>query len=768
MKRCRASRPNSGASSTSAPTPSARWPRAWPPHAPTSRRPQRDPATVTRLFDIVSEALPADQAGRTGITVYDTAERPLAWAGRVLDLAKERISGPSTLFVAPGALGPRLVRVEPVVDPGRPGARAATVVVEQSLSGLQPTAGLASGVAVVSTSLVPVSIRTEFESPASPGGDDGADNATFQIPSPTGGLLVEARVSRAALSQARARWRARTWAASGFVTVLALLLCAGPLLDVRRRTRTARVFLAASAAIAVILLVSRSALLWIVSPVAGPQPFGSPANVLLTALAAAALVALAADMLARRRAARPRPRLWLRDDPHAIGDYRVAAAYVLTGAIAAAALAAYERFLQEVVARTNLDVVHFSLHPFSVQGLAVGFGLVLLHAAVLWSAAMPAHAAGVFWRRPRRWHLRATAAIGWLAGAAAAVALIHARVQSIPLLPWLVALAACGACAAAFERVSRRSRRASQASRLVALFVALAVPALAMYPSLFFLATAAKERLIATTYAPQAHEPAPGSAGSPLPGARADRCPAQPRRIRLGPFRVRADDRSRVRRLVEHGARHVPPDIVGRAVRRRRRAGEPVRATSRSTRRPATRPRGATGKSSKRCCPSAPPSATSRRPARASAKSGVIRGAIVVRVMLDYRTLPFISSQNPYLESLRPERPARLGGPAGQRRRVWRLRVEPRADRTSRAPASGRCPTTRSRGRSPRASRFWTTLVRDDERFRVYLTNDRGGIYALGYPVADLVRSSREPRGARGPRRSAVRRAGRLARRCSP
>ena len=78
---------------------------------------QRDPATATQLFDVVSEALPAEQAGRTGITVYDTAGRPLAWAGRVLDLAKERIGGPAALFVAPGALGPRLVRVEPVVDP---------------------------------------------------------------------------------------------------------------------------------------------------------------------------------------------------------------------------------------------------------------------------------------------------------------------------------------------------------------------------------------------------------------------------------------------------------------------------------------------------------------------------------------------------------------------------------------------------------------------------------------------------------------------------
>ena len=169
---------------------------------------QRDAATATQLFDVLSQVLPADQAGRTGITVYDTAGRPLAWAGRVLDLAKERLGGPAALFVAPGALGPRLVRVEPVADPRRPGGRQATVVVEQSLSGLQPTTGLAAGAAVVSTSIVPVSIRTEFEGPGPP--DEGDDAARFLIPSPTGGLLVEARVSRAALAEARARWRART------------------------------------------------------------------------------------------------------------------------------------------------------------------------------------------------------------------------------------------------------------------------------------------------------------------------------------------------------------------------------------------------------------------------------------------------------------------------------------------------------------------------------------------------------------------------------
>ena len=34
---------------------------------------------------------------------------------------------------------------------------------------------------------------------------------------------------------------------------------------------------------------------------------------------------------------------------------------------------------------------------------------------------------------------------------------------------------------------------------------------------------------------------------------------------------------------------------------------------------------------------------------------------------------------------------------------------------------------------------FWATLDRDDQTFRVYFLSDRGGIYALGYPVISWV-----------------------------
>ena len=76
----------------------------------------------------------------------------------------------------------------------------------------------------------------------------------------------------------------------------------------------------------------------------------------------------------------------------------------------------------------------------------------------------------------------------------------------------------------------------------------------------------------------------------------------------------------------------------------------------------------------------------------------------------------------------------RRGRPAGQRHRVCRSTAGAARRRTCRARASGRCPTTRFRSAVASREPFWTTLARDGERFRVYLMNDRGGIYALGYP----------------------------------
>jgi signal transduction histidine kinase len=346
---------------------------------------------------------------------------------------------------------------------------------------------------------------------------------------------------------------------------------------------------------------------------------------------------------------------------------------------------------------------------------------------------MAVHAGGIFWRAPRRWDLLGTAMLGWLVGAGAAVGFINGRVDSIPLLPWCASLAACGACAAAFPRLSRRARRASQAARLVVFFAALVVPAIAMYPSLFSYATAAKEHLIATTYAPQAI--------------------SQRKNLkdRLDQTLDQIDALPALADYVAGPSTALAPTIEGafsvwsktalatyRLTSSVELYGEDGELFSRFALLPEyTTPRHQATSCNWEVFEEVLPFGAAERyvpqASRGICEHGVVRGAIVVRVMLDYRTLPFISSQNPYLESLRPQRQAAPEGSPGND-------IEFVGYGWSRAPAyvsgTGIWPLPDDAFQRAVASRdaFWTALMRDDERFRVYLINDRGGIYALGYP----------------------------------
>ena len=126
------------------------------------------------------------------------------------------------------------------------------------------------------------------------------------------------------------------------------------------------------------------------------------------------------------------------------------------------------------------------------------------------------------------------------------------------------------------------------------------------------------------------------------------------------------------------------------------------------------------------------------RIARGVCVRGRIVGSIVVRVMLDYRTLPFISSQSPYLESLRPNRQVAPEGLSGRDvefvvygwsrapifesgTRVWSL-----PDPVFQRLVASRDP-------------FWATSIATIRRSACYFLSDRGGIYALGYPVISWV-----------------------------
>jgi signal transduction histidine kinase len=692
----------------------------------TTRIAPRDQAAVKRLFDVVAAAMPddIDEAGRTGLTLDDALGAPLAWVGRVSDLPKERVQGPGTLFIAPSALGPLLIRIEPVV---RDGVRAATVVAEQSLGTLEGAPRLTEEAFLLPTTLVPVTVRARAAGATSPGRP-----FTVVIAASDGGFVLEAEVSPDDLAAARAYWRNMTWAAALCVVAITLLLLTGPLIDLRRQSREMSRFLGITALLVILIVAVRGVMYIALLPLSPPsQP--TPFDLLLTTLAMAAVVWLVVDLIERRRFARPRLPLLT---PTAGAVVAVAVAYAVAGVANGWMLWGYERLLRQVVADTDLDLLHFSLHPLSPARLAVEFALVLMHAAVIWGAAAIIRLPATLWRTPRTALWRVTAAVSWLAGAAAATAIARNAGASIPAVPLWIALLVAGASAMVLARVHGRMRRVSQSARLAVFFLALLTPAFAMYPSLLAHATEAKERRVASEFGPQA-------------------------------MSQREDLQQRLQEAVEQIDAIPALDelfrIEGAAPTDRAFAvwSRTVLATYRLTSavelygadgtlidRFAILPEYATTQYRAALCAweqpfeEVSPFGSSERHVLRTGRGVCVRGrpigSIVVRVMLDYRTLPFISPQSPYLESLRPNRQAPPEGVSGRD-------VEFAVYGWSRAPIfeSGTRVWTLPdavfqrlvESREP----FWATLDRDGETFRVYFMSDRGGIYALGYPVITTV-----------------------------
>jgi signal transduction histidine kinase len=691
------------------------------------RAASRDPLVTRTLFDDASAALGGEPEGRAGVTVYGTDGAPLAWAGRVFDLPKERLTGPAAWFVAPGANGPRLIHVQPIgerpVSP-RGAARGGAIVAEYSL----PTEGSASGppdTFVLPTSIVPVKLR-----PAVAGAPAPSRLFAFLVSSRSGSISVEADVSQIDLANARARWRDGVWASGLGVLAVTLLLWAGPLLELRRGAPDPRAFLVLTLTLATTCVAALVLLLSATQRIAQRSPSGSPWDLLLVALAALGLSAIALDLVERRRVAQPRPRL-----TPARQSERIGLRHLCAGAAAAGVLTIYEIGLRRIVTNTSLDVLHFSLHPLEAQRLAIAFGLVLLHAASIWTAVATTRAASTFVRAPRSRAARSWAVFGWILGAALVIA-IPAAAWNVPIVPLATAVGVAGGCAAVIGSVERRLRRASQAARLFTFFLALLVPALAMYPSLVAYAIDAKQGLVADIYGPEVLSQredlqrrlqqtidqidAVPSLSDYLGGAEgtaaADRAFVIWSRTDLASYRLTsavelygADGA-----LVSRFALHLPEYEYSAG---RSRTGSCAWETLFDE-------VSAFGSSERHVL----------RTSRAICERGRVLGSIVVRVMLDYRTLPFISTQSPYLQSLEPEPQPRSESVSGRdiefamygwsrapiiesRATVWTL-----PDRVfSRLIAT----------REP----FWDTLERDDARFHVYFLSDRGEIYALGYPV---------------------------------
>jgi signal transduction histidine kinase len=701
--------------------------------------PDVDADQATReLFDLAAAARDrvGEEASLVAVTIYDARGTARAWAGRPSDLPPERTTASAALFVAPSPLGLRLVYLDTIVG-GKDQGRLGSIAVEHVLTSAPPASMLLTAPAyVMPTDRASVSLRLH-ENPPRPN--------SFLLVAPDGTPLLDAAVSRTDLASARARLRRTVGSIVMAILGFTVLLLSGPLLDRRQRTRSGRRELELTVAIVAVLLAGGAVLggaFLVLRPALGgatqaARAAGSAYKLLLAGIIGAAVVATLVSASVRLRLAWRSRRRWPENDR---------ALFVVTqlvyGVVLAALLVGFERVLGRSVDPASVDLRHFSLHPWSVARLATLYGILLSHAAVLWAGALGCAMALTPWRLPRglsSWHVLAAAL--WNLPIAAVAVLASARHWAVPASAVVLGSLACTAAALVAPRLVVWYRHAPVASRILALFMAFLLPALLVYPSVHFFSERATQRLIETRYAVEAIDH-PDTLRARLKQAlgEIDALPRLPQLVEAasvaGAAAPRPDTAFRIWSQTVLARERLTSDVELYDAKGTLVSPFALNFPEYTGARQATEiPAGCSWDVFGEALPFGAQERNILHAQRSVCVEGRIVGAIIVHVVFDFRTLPFVSAQSAYFEVLSPSAsPNRLEAPpTGEVEFTvygWGRTVIFSGARDA-WPLDDDTFDRIYKSRQP----FWTALRKGDTRYEVYFANDRYYIVALGYPV---------------------------------
>jgi signal transduction histidine kinase len=684
--------------------------------------PDRD--GLPALFSTLGELSVRLGGGTMSATLYSAtgARGPheiLAWTdGPAEDPPSDRLEGASSLFFQSGALGLLLVSVRPVEAGGH---RIATAVAETVFAQHAPAGGPAAY--QLTTAFGPVTLIPRFSN------EERANEPGAFTLEHDGAPLADVLFSPQTVDATRSHFRDE-WLAVAALPLAAVLLVGAGRVVARRRSASSLAFSGWSILGAALVAVCTAGAVTLEHLLTIARA-GEDATIGLGAAAIVVIVPVSGwwRRLRRRDAA------------------RAAAQFVLEQVVAGLGLGtlviALARAIGGKVDAAHLNAWQFPIFPIDTDGLLYLSGVLLLQisvygAAVSWLATMAAR-----WRLDWRHPGRGLVATGlWLAPLGAA-AIAPSPLQPLPswaLLPAGIAAAAFALAATTFRRYYRR--RATQGMRLVLMFGALLAPAIIFYPTAWWYEDRAAQSLVEQQYGP-ATEGQTDTLVAELDRARADidKLPAgllagfagtppaagpiiPPRaafqiwtetglaaaRITSGVELYGAD-----RRLVSRFALNIP-EYANRAIARTWQGSTCTWQVFHEVDRFGGEDRPMLHAERGLCGP-----------------DGSLNGAVVVHIARDYRSLPFVSSANPYAELLGAP------GAGAQESRLQGLQLVVYGWAFHPSFASGQVAwpidvETAHRLETSRAT-FWETLPTSDATYHVYFSNDRGGIYAIGYPT---------------------------------
>jgi signal transduction histidine kinase len=700
-----------------------------------ARSQQAGPEAARALFDVIDRRLgDARTRSDVAVTIYDFPDGVArAWSGRPSDIPGERIRSPRSWFVTPSPQGLRLVHVIPVT--AGDDAPVGVVATEHALSPAPAIGTIGPTEYLLPTDFGPASLRLRYEG----AGDQAGPNA-FLLRAPSGEVLVEASITPEQVGRARSAWRRRVAGVVLAILAITLVLLIGPVLD-RRSSASSLAAHRNLTAVAALLITSGAMVGWAAVDTAFDGGPGNDALLLFCSSAIAGAMALFAVPISQLRAAlRSRRR-----DPSA-APARFAARHLLAGVIVAAIVLVFQLVLKRTLESATVDLRHFSLHPWSAERLTLLGAILAAHLAALWTATLVLAASLITWRMPRVRSRIVSMWLLWVTPAVLVSALTIVRSWPIPPLGIALSAAACATAALLARRAARWFRHATVAARILALFIAFLAPSLLLYPSVNYFTARAVRSVVAGRYAVEAqNHPQTLQARMDEVRREIDAMPALGELVRGGASQVKGPTpeeafvvwrqtalaRARLTSAVELY------DATGELVSRFALNFPEYTGTIQT-------PRASAPCSWEVFGEVAPFGSQERRMLHAersicegSPAAPRILGSIALHIVLDYRTLPFISSQSPYFEVFRSQGGAPAEGTTGSDVEMviygWGL-TPLYASGSAAWSIADELFARIYRSREP----FWTEVERGNARWHVFFSNDRNGIYGLGYPALTL------------------------------
>jgi hypothetical protein len=654
------------------------------------------------------------QGGAISATVYTAQHAILAWSdGPAEDPFPDRLDGPAALFFRQGALGLLLVAVRPVEVDGR---RVGTAVAETVFA--PRTDGPAAF--QLTTPFGPVTISPRLV-------DTEAALSAFVL-THDHTALADARFVPADVEASRRVFRS-WWIVGASLPLVALLLAvAGRLID-RRRAASPAAFFLWSLLGATLVGISTAAAVGL-ERIVDVSKAGQDTTLGLGA--AAIVVILPVSWWWRRLRRRESGRTPL----------RFAGEQLAAGFFVAAIILLLSHFIGLRIDADHLDAWQFPIFPLEGDSLLYLWGLLLLQISLYGVAVAILAAMAARWRQDWRHPGPGfTAMVLWLTPLGIAVV---SRSRTHPFPAWELTLAGVAAAGFALAATTFRQyyrRRATQGMRLVLMYGALLAPAIVFYPTAWWYEDRAARALVEDRFAP-ATEGQTDQLVSELDAARADidrlapgllaQLAGSPRasgpivptaaafQIWTGTGLAQHRITSAVelygadRALVSRFALNIP-EYTSRAVGLawegagcKWQVFHEVDLFGAEDRPMLHAERG--------LCNAA----------------GALTGAVVVHVARDYRSLPFVASANPYADVLGASPDRRPGSRlSGLQLVVYGWGYHPFfASGQVAWPIDAVATDQLQKSRE----RFWENMIVDGRTFHVLFSNDRGGIYALGYP----------------------------------